>query len=60
LFAGSAYLDAHRMPEAPRDLQQHPSLFMMRSGVARSGGFAICRALEEVEVPISPDSSATT
>ncbi|HWC73442.1 MAG TPA: LysR substrate-binding domain-containing protein [Gemmatimonadales bacterium] len=33
LFAGSAYLDAHRMPEKPRDLSQHPSLFMMRSGV---------------------------
>jgi hypothetical protein len=31
---GSAYFDVHRMPEAPRDLSQHPSLFMMRSGVA--------------------------
>jgi DNA-binding transcriptional LysR family regulator len=33
LFAGSAYFDAHRMPETPRDLPPHPSLFMMRSGV---------------------------
>ena len=33
LFAGSAYLDANKAPQAPKDLQNHPSLFMMRSGV---------------------------
>jgi DNA-binding transcriptional LysR family regulator len=34
LFAGSAYLDANDAPETPQDLQKHPSLFMMRTGVA--------------------------
>jgi DNA-binding transcriptional LysR family regulator len=34
LFAGSAYLDANKVPQTPRDLQSHPSLFMMRTGVA--------------------------
>jgi len=34
LFAGSAYLDAGKAPQTPRDLQNHPSLFMMRTGVA--------------------------
>jgi DNA-binding transcriptional LysR family regulator len=32
LFAGSAYLDANKMPQTPKDLQNHPSLFMMRTG----------------------------
>jgi len=55
LFAGSAYLDAHRMPEAPRDLQQHPSLFMMRSGVAPVWRLRdLGERSKEVEVPISP------
>jgi len=55
LFAGSAYLDAHRVPEAPRDLQQHPSLFMMRSGVAPVWRLRDLRERsKEVEVPISP------
>jgi DNA-binding transcriptional LysR family regulator len=55
LFAGSAYLDAHRVPEAPRDLQQHPSLFMMRSGVAPIWRLRDLRERsKEVEVPISP------
>ena len=34
LFAGSAYLDARAAPQTPKDLQSHPSLFMMRAGVA--------------------------
>ena len=33
LFAGSDYLDANGEPEKPQDLQDHPSLFMMRTGV---------------------------
>ena len=55
LFAGSAYVDAHRMPETPRDLSQHPSLFMMRSGVdpiwrlRRSGARS-----KEVAVQLTP------
>jgi DNA-binding transcriptional LysR family regulator len=34
LFAGSAYLDANAAPQTPKDLHNHPSLFMMRTGVA--------------------------
>jgi DNA-binding transcriptional LysR family regulator len=34
LFAGAAYLDANKTPQSPEDLQNHPSLFMMRAGVA--------------------------
>jgi DNA-binding transcriptional LysR family regulator len=34
LFAGSTYLDANEAPQTPKDLQNHPSLFMMRAGVA--------------------------
>ncbi len=34
LFAGAAYLDRSGAPQAPRELQRHPSLFMMRTGVA--------------------------
>ena len=34
LFAGSAYLDANKAPKTPDDLRNHPSLFMMRTGVA--------------------------
>jgi DNA-binding transcriptional LysR family regulator len=33
LFAGSAYLDANEAPKTPEDLRNHPSLFMMRTGV---------------------------
>jgi len=57
LFAGSTYFGGHRMPETPRDLHQHPSLFMIRSG---SGAAAIWRLREsrerskEVEVPLTP------
>ena len=34
LFAGSAYIDAHGSPQTPQDLAKHPSLFVMRTGVA--------------------------
>src|ERR1700729_1522211 len=34
LFAGSAYVDAHGEPQTPKELQNHASLFMMRTGVA--------------------------
>jgi DNA-binding transcriptional LysR family regulator len=34
LFAGSTYLDTKEAPQTPKDLQNHPSLFMMRTGVA--------------------------
>jgi hypothetical protein len=34
LFAGAAYLDANGTPQTPADLRGHPSLFMMRVGMA--------------------------
>jgi DNA-binding transcriptional LysR family regulator len=34
LFAGSTYLDANQAPQSPQDLRHHPSLFMMRTGIA--------------------------
>jgi DNA-binding transcriptional LysR family regulator len=34
LFAGAAYLDGNGAPQSPRELQRHPSLFVMRTGVA--------------------------
>ncbi len=33
LFAGSDYLAANGEPQKPQDLRDHPSLFMMRTGV---------------------------
>src|ERR1700743_2708188 len=33
LFAGADYLDANGEPETPQDLRDHPSLFMMRTGI---------------------------
>ena len=55
LFAGSAYLDANEAPKTPEDLRNHPSLFMMRTGVApvwrlrRSS-----EAKDEVVIPLTP------
>jgi DNA-binding transcriptional LysR family regulator len=34
LFAGSTYLEANGTPQTPKELRDHPSLFMMRTGVA--------------------------
>jgi DNA-binding transcriptional LysR family regulator len=55
LFAGSAYLDGNEAPKTPEDLRNHPSLFMMRTGVApiwrlrRSG-----KAEEAVVISLTP------
>jgi DNA-binding transcriptional LysR family regulator len=55
LFAGPAFLDAHEAPRTPEDLRGHPSLFMMRTGVApvwrlrRSS-----EAKDEVVMPLRP------
>lgn len=55
LFAGSAYLDANQAPKTPEDLRNHPSLFMMRTGLApvwrlrRSGN-----AEDEVVMSLTP------
>jgi DNA-binding transcriptional LysR family regulator len=55
LFAGSAYLEAHRPPETPHDLHRHPSLFMMRTGVSPIWQLREARERsKEVEVPLAP------
>ena len=55
LFAGSAYLDANDAPETPQDLQKHPSLFMMRTGVAPVWRLRhSSKAKNEVVMPLMP------
>jgi DNA-binding transcriptional LysR family regulator len=55
LFAGSAYLEANKVPQCPDDLRNFPSLFMMRTGIApvwrlrRSS-----KAKDEVILPLTP------
>jgi DNA-binding transcriptional LysR family regulator len=55
LFAGSAHLATNEAPKTPEDLRNHPSLFMMRTGVApvwrlrRSG-----EVEDEVVIPLTP------
>ena len=55
LFAGAAYVDTNGPIDGPRDLAEHPSLFMMRAEVSpiwrlrRSG-----RRREDVVVPLTP------
>jgi DNA-binding transcriptional LysR family regulator len=55
LFAGSAYLDANEAPETPRDLQKHPSLFMMRTGIAPVWHLRhSSKAKDKVVMPLAP------
>jgi DNA-binding transcriptional LysR family regulator len=55
LFAGAAYLDKHGMPASPDDLADHPSLFMMRTGVAPRWRLRHAAGTRpEVVVPLSP------
>jgi DNA-binding transcriptional LysR family regulator len=56
LFAGSAYLDAkNQAPETPKDLQNHSSLFMMRTGVAPVWQLRHSRkAKDQVIIRLSP------
>jgi DNA-binding transcriptional LysR family regulator len=56
LFAGSDYLDANGAPESPQDLQGHPSLFMMRTGVAPVWRLRHARlqAQDEIVMPLTP------
>jgi DNA-binding transcriptional LysR family regulator len=59
LFGGSAYLDAHRTPEAPNDLRQHPSLFMIREGVPPIWRLrASHERSQDVNVPLTPRFSS--
>lgn len=55
LFAGAAYLDAHGGPETPHDLAKHPSLFMMRTGIAPMWRLRhAANSKDEVIMPITP------
>jgi DNA-binding transcriptional LysR family regulator len=54
LFAGSAYLDANEAPQTPKDLRSHPSLFMMRTGVAHVWRLRRSGAAKEVLIPLTP------
>jgi DNA-binding transcriptional LysR family regulator len=55
LFAGSACLDADGAPQTPDDLQKHPSLFMMRTGVAPVWRLRhSSEARDEVVIPLTP------
>jgi DNA-binding transcriptional LysR family regulator len=54
-FAGSAYLDANDAPETPKDLQKHPSLFMMRTGVTPVWRLRhSSETKDEVVMPLTP------
>jgi len=54
LFAGSAHLDANGALETPQDLKKHPSLFMMRAGMAPVWHLRHSKASEEVTIPLAP------
>jgi DNA-binding transcriptional LysR family regulator len=55
LFAGSGYIDANGAPESPRDLERHPSLFMLRTGVAPMWRLRhASEATDQVVMPIVP------
>jgi DNA-binding transcriptional LysR family regulator len=55
LFAGVNYLDANGEPKSPNDLRNHPSLFMMRSGVAPVWRLRHARKpRDEAVVPLMP------
>ena len=54
LFAGSAYLDANETPHTPQDLRSHPSLFMMRTGLAPVWRLRHSSKANEVVMPLAP------
>jgi DNA-binding transcriptional LysR family regulator len=55
LFAGSTYLAANKAPQTPKDLQNHPSLFMMRTGVAPAWRLRhSSKAKDEVVIRLTP------
>jgi DNA-binding transcriptional LysR family regulator len=55
LFAGSAYLNATAAPQTPQDLEKHPSLFMMRTGVAPVWRLRhSSHAKDKVVMPLTP------
>ena len=55
LFAGSEYLAANGEPQAPQDLKDHPSLFMMRSNVMPVWRLRHARETrDEIVMPLTP------
>jgi DNA-binding transcriptional LysR family regulator len=55
LFAGADYLDANGEPKKPQDLQDHPSLFVMRTGVEPVWRLRHARrAKTETMIPLTP------
>jgi DNA-binding transcriptional LysR family regulator len=54
LFAGSAYLDANKTPQTPQELRRHPSLFMMRTGLATVWQLRHSCKAKEVVIRLSP------
>jgi DNA-binding transcriptional LysR family regulator len=54
LFAGSTYLDAAGAPQTPQDLRNHPSLFMMRTGVDPVWRLRHSIKAKEVVMPLAP------
>jgi DNA-binding transcriptional LysR family regulator len=54
LFAGAVYLDAREAPNTPQALRDHPSLFMMRTGVAPAWRLRHASKAKEVIVPLAP------
>ena len=58
LFAGSVYLDAKETPQTPQDLRSHPSLFMMRKGLAPVWRLRHSRKAQEVVMSLAPRLSS--
>jgi DNA-binding transcriptional LysR family regulator len=59
LFAGSAYLDAHDELQTPKDLEEHASLFYVRTGVASVWRLRhVGKAAPEVVVRLTPRLSS--
>jgi len=54
LFAGAAYLDANDALHTPQDLRRHPSLFMMRTGLAPVWRLRHASKAKEVVMPLAP------
>jgi DNA-binding transcriptional LysR family regulator len=55
LFAGTDYLAEHGEPRTPKELEDHPSLFMMRTGVNPIWHLRHAQqSRNEVVVPLTP------
>jgi DNA-binding transcriptional LysR family regulator len=55
LFAGAEYLKASGAPRTPQDLREHPSLFMMRTGVQPLWRLRHARQQrDEIVMPLTP------